>query len=45
MKLLGRAQWKGEEIQEGYLVSGSLIPLIIPVTTPLWILGNRASIP
>ena len=32
------AQWKGEEIQEGYLVSGILIPLIIPVTTPLWIL-------
>ena len=28
------AQWKGEEIQEGYLVSGILIPLIIPVTTP-----------
>ena len=26
------AQWKGEEIQEGYLVSGILIPLIIPVT-------------
>ena len=32
------AQWKGEEIQEGYLVSGILIPLIIPVTTPLWTL-------
>lgn len=32
------AQWKGEEIQEGYLVTGILIPLIIPVTTPLWIL-------
>jgi len=25
------AQWKGEEIQEGYLVSGILIPLIVPV--------------
>lgn len=33
------AQWKGEEIQEGYLVSGIIIPLIIPVTTPLWILA------
>lgn len=32
------AQWKGEEIQEGYLVTGILIPLIVPVTTPLWIL-------
>ena len=29
------AQYKGEEIQEGYLVSGILIPLIIPVSTPL----------
>lgn len=33
------AQWKDEEIQEGFLVSGILIPLIIPVTTPLWILA------
>lgn len=33
------AQWKNEEIQEGYLVSGILIPLIIPVSCPLWILA------
>ena len=33
------AQWKGEEIQEGYLVTGMIIPLIIPVTTPLWMLA------
>lgn len=33
------AQWKNEEIQEGYLVSGMLIPLIVPVGTPLWMLG------
>ena len=33
------AQWKGEEIQEGYLVSGILIPLIIPIDCPLWILA------
>ena len=32
------AQWKGEEIQEGYLVSGIIIPLIVPVTIPLWML-------
>ena len=32
------AQWKREEIQEGYLVTGMLIPLIIPITTPYWIL-------
>lgn len=33
------AQMKGEEIQEGYLVSGMLIPLIIPVNCPLWALA------
>ena len=33
------AQWKGEEIQEGYLVSGIIIPLILPVNCPLWILA------
>ncbi len=33
------AQWKGEEIQEGYLVSGIIIPLIIPINCPLWILA------
>ena len=33
------AQWKGEEIQEGYLVSGIIIPLIIPVNCPLWMLA------
>lgn len=33
------AQWKGHEIQEGFLVSGMLIPLIVPVNTPLWMIG------
>ncbi|MBP3511877.1 MAG: NADH:ubiquinone reductase (Na(+)-transporting) subunit B [Prevotella sp.] len=33
------AQWKGEEIQEGFLVSGILIPMIVPVGCPLWILA------
>ena len=33
------AQWKGEEIQEGYLVSGMLIPMIVPVDCPLWMLA------
>ena len=33
------AQWKNEEIQEGYLVSGIIIPLIIPVNCPLWMLA------
>jgi len=29
------AQWRGEEIQEGFLVTGILIPMICPVETPL----------
>ena len=33
------AQWKHEEIQEGYLVSGIIIPLIMPVNCPLWMLA------
>ena len=33
------AQWKGEEIQEGYLVSGVIIPMIVPVSCPLWMLA------
>ncbi len=33
------AQWKGEEIQEGYLVSGIIIPMIVPVECPLWMLA------
>ena len=30
------AQWKGEEIQEGYLVSGIIIPRILPVGCRWW---------
>lgn len=33
------AQWKHEEIQEGYLVSGIIIPMIVPVDCPLWIIA------
>lgn len=33
------AQWKHEEIQEGYLVTGLLIPMIVPVGCPLWMLA------
>ena len=33
------AQWKKEEIHEGFLVSGILIPMIVPVECPLWILA------
>ena len=30
---------KGHEVEEGYLVSGILIPLIVPIDTPLWMLA------
>ena len=33
------AQWKKEEIQEGFLVSGFIIPLIVPINTPLWMVA------
>lgn len=33
------AQIKGEEVQEGFLVSGMLIPLIVPIDTPLWMVA------
>lgn len=33
------AQKRGEEIQEGFLVTGLLIPMICPVETPLWMLA------
>ena len=33
------AQWRKEEIQEGFLVSGILIPLICPIETPVWMIA------
>ncbi|CAA0160031.1 NADH:ubiquinone reductase (Na(+)-transporting) subunit B [Tenacibaculum maritimum] len=30
---------KGHEVEEGYLVTGMLIPLIVPVDLPLWMLA------
>lgn len=33
------AQWKHEEIQEGFLVSGIIIPMILPIGCPLWMLA------
>ena len=33
------AQFKGEEIHEGFLVSGIIIPMIVPVDCPLWMLA------
>ena len=33
------AQIRKEEVQEGFLVTGMLIPLIVPVDTPLWMVA------
>lgn len=33
------AQIRGHEINEGFLVSGLLIPLIMPIDVPLWMVG------
>lgn len=30
------AQYRHHEVNEGYLATGLLIPMIVPVTTPLW---------
>jgi Na+-transporting NADH:ubiquinone oxidoreductase subunit B len=33
------AQYRKEEVNEGYLVSGMLIPLVMPVDIPLWMVA------
>lgn len=33
------AQFKGHEVNEGYLVTGMLIPLVMPPDIPLWMLA------
>ncbi|MBQ0060703.1 MAG: NADH:ubiquinone reductase (Na(+)-transporting) subunit B [Bacteroidaceae bacterium] len=33
------AQWKKEEVHEGFFVTGILIPMIVPVNCPLWIIA------
>ena len=33
------AQMRGHEIQEGFLVSGMLIPMICPIGTPVWMIA------
>lgn len=33
------AQKRGHEVNEGFLVTGMLIPLIMPVDVPLWMVG------
>lgn len=38
------AQIKHEEIQEGFLVTGILIPLICPINTPCWMIAVATAI-
>ena len=33
------AIWRGHEVNEGYLVSGLLIPMVMPIDLPLWMLA------
>ena len=33
------AQLRGHEVNEGFLVSGLLIPMVMPISTPLWMVG------
>jgi len=36
---IAAAQMRGHQVNEGYLVTGMLIPLVMPVTTPLWMVA------
>lgn len=38
------AQIRGHEIQEGFLVTGLLIPLICPINTPLWMIAVATAV-
>jgi Na+-transporting NADH:ubiquinone oxidoreductase subunit B len=33
------AQYRGHEVNEGFLVSGMLIPMVMPIDVPLWMLA------
>ena len=39
----GVAQARGHEVNEGYLVTGMLIPLIVPVDIPLWMVAMASA--
>lgn len=38
------AQYRKHEVNEGFLVSGMLIPLLMPVTIPLWIVAVSTAV-
>ena len=33
------AQFRGHDVNEGFLVSGILIPMVMPINTPLWMIA------
>ncbi len=33
------AQMRGHDVNEGYLVTGMLIPLVMPIDVPLWMVA------
>jgi Na+-transporting NADH:ubiquinone oxidoreductase subunit B len=35
----GFSIWRGHEVNEGYLVTGLLIPMVMPIDLPLWMLA------
>lgn len=37
------AQFRGHDINEGFLVSGILIPMVMPIETPLWMIAVATS--
>ena len=39
----GSAQIQGHEVNEGFLFTGLIIPMIVPVTVPLWIYSSLQS--
>ena len=36
---VGFAQWRGKQVEEGFFVTGFLIPMIMPPDIPLWIVS------
>lgn len=38
------AQYRHHEVNEGFLVTGMLIPLLMPVTIPLWIVASMTAL-
>ena len=39
------AQIRGHDVNEGYLVTGMLIPLVMPIDVPLWMVAVSTDLP